>query len=248
MNEGSRYAIYFVPAAASTLYQFGSSVLGYDCYTGETLTQPDELTRDVRDWRGMVEEPRRYGFHATLKAPFHLSAACTEMQLIDALRNFAVSRPVVPMIVPVIGIISGFAAVVPEQPVPALDALAADCTSAFDCFRAPMSPQERARRIAIGLSLAQIENLDRWGYPYVFADFRFHMTLTGRIAADARDSAVGLLRRSFDRLSESATIEVDRLALLKQESSSTNFRILDQAQLCAPPPPDTQCGPRPGRR
>jgi hypothetical protein len=85
MNEAPRYAIYFVPSAASLLYHFGSSVLGYDCYNGEKLTQPDELARDARCWRRMVEEPRRYGFHATLKVPFHLSAACTEMQLIDAL-------------------------------------------------------------------------------------------------------------------------------------------------------------------
>jgi hypothetical protein len=78
MNEGSRYALYFVPPADSALYRFGSSVLGYDCYTGGTLTHPDELVRDARAWHSMVDEPRRYGFHATLKAPFHLSSACTK--------------------------------------------------------------------------------------------------------------------------------------------------------------------------
>jgi hypothetical protein len=76
MNEGSRYALYFIPPADSALYRFGSSVLGYDCYTGGTLTHPDELVRDARAWHSMVDEPRRYGFHATLKAPFHLSSAC----------------------------------------------------------------------------------------------------------------------------------------------------------------------------
>jgi hypothetical protein len=58
----------------------------------------------------MVDEPRRYGFHATLKAPFHLSSACTEMQLIGALQNFAASGHVIPVIAPVIRMLSGFAA------------------------------------------------------------------------------------------------------------------------------------------
>ena len=76
--------------------------------------------------------------------------------------------------------LSGFTAIVPGRANPAVNALAADCTTIFDAFRAPMSPQERARRLASGLNQSQIENLDRWGYPYLFADFRFHMTLTGR--------------------------------------------------------------------
>jgi Protein of unknown function (DUF1045) len=234
MNEGSRYALYFVPPADSALYQFGSSVLGYDCYTGGTLTRPDELVRDARAWHSMVDEPRRYGFHATLKAPFHLSSACTEMQLLGALQNFAASGHVIPVIDPVIRMLSGFAAILSQQLDPSLDALAANCTKTFDSFRAPISPQERTRRIAAGLSQAQVKNLDQWGYPFVFADFRFHMTLTGRIPPDAREAAVALLRRSFERLCGYGAIPVDRLALLKQESSDTAFQILSHAQLRPP--------------
>jgi hypothetical protein len=234
MNEGSRYAIYFVPAADSALYRFGSSILGYDCYTGRMLTHPDELERDARVWRSMVDGPRRYGFHATLRAPFHLSLTSTEMQLIGALQDFAASGHVIPAISPVIRMLSGFAAILSQQPEPSLDALAANCTKAFDHFRAPISPQERTRRIAAGLSQAQVKNLDQWGYPFVFADFRFHMTLTGRIPPDAREAAVALLRRSFERLCGYGAIPVDRLALLKQGSSDTAFRILSHAQLRPP--------------
>jgi hypothetical protein len=35
--------------------------------------------------------------------------------------------------------------------------------------------------VAAGLNQSQVANLDRWGYPYLFADFRFHMTLTGKV-------------------------------------------------------------------
>ena len=54
------------------LYRFGSGVLGYDCYTGSDLPRPADLDIDEADWRALTEEPRRYGFHATLKAPFGL--------------------------------------------------------------------------------------------------------------------------------------------------------------------------------
>jgi Protein of unknown function (DUF1045) len=67
---------------------------------------------------------------------------------------------------------------VPRRPTPALAALASHCTTSFDVFRAPMTKKERVRRMASHLSPSQMQNLDRWGYPFVFEDFRFHMTLT----------------------------------------------------------------------
>ena len=33
-DQAPRYAVYFVPAADSDLYRFGSAVLQYDGYTG----------------------------------------------------------------------------------------------------------------------------------------------------------------------------------------------------------------------
>jgi hypothetical protein len=179
----------------------------------------------------MVEEPRHYGFHATLKAPFYLSTACTEAQLIDTFVCFGRSELFTPTIVPAVELLGGFAAILPRDPYPAIDALAAHCTTAFDAFRAPLSPQERARRMAAGLTSTQIENLERWGYPYTFSDFRFHMTLTGRIAADAQARTLVVLRRSFERRCGYQTIAVDRLALVKQDSPQANFRVLRQAQL-----------------
>jgi hypothetical protein len=181
----------------------------------------------------MVEEPRRYGFHATLKAPFYVLPACTQAQLIDAFESFAISERQTPAMVPVIELLDGFAAVLPRDSESAIDALAARCTTVFDVFRAPLSAHERARRVAAGLSSTQIRNLDRWGYPYTFSDFRFHMTLTGRIAPEARVRTLAALRRSFERLCGSQTIAVDRLVLLKQVAAQPNFRVLSQVRLLA---------------
>ena len=233
MKERPRYAIYFVPPAESALYRFGSSVLGYDCYTGKTVVYPPEFACEAQSWDRMAEEPRRYGFHATLKAPFYLLPECTEAQLIDAFESFARSELPTPAIVPVIERLGGFAAVLARDPQPAIDALAARCTMAFDTFRAPLSPEDRSRRMAARLSASQVENLERWGYPYASSDFRFHMTLTGRLAADAQSRTLAALRRSFERLCGCERFAIDRLALLRQDAALANFRVLSQARLPA---------------
>ena len=68
-----RYAIYFVPPAETEFFRFGSAVLGYDCYTGASVGRPAALDAEPEFWDRLTAEPRRYGFHATLKAPFTLS-------------------------------------------------------------------------------------------------------------------------------------------------------------------------------
>src|SRR5262249_5009923 len=169
VGEGARYAIYLVPAAESHLYQFGCSVLAYDCYTGETVRRGADFGASAAEWDRLTEEPRRYGFHATLKARFHLSPACSEEQLISAVQSFAELSHSVPTIAPIVRMLSGFAGIVPARHEAATGALATKCTTMFDRFRAPMSPQERAQRLALGLNPGQIQNLERWGYPFLFS-------------------------------------------------------------------------------
>jgi 2'-5' RNA ligase len=230
VDHPPRYAVYFVPAADSELYRFGSAVLQYDCYTGHAVPPPEELSNQPDEWRDATEEPRRYGFHATLKAPFYLAPSSSEAQLVSAFQSFAAIGRAVATIQPVVTMLSGFTAIVPEQPNPAVNALAADCTTIFDAFRAPMSPQERARRLASGLNQSQIENLDRWGYPYLFADFRFHMTLTRKIAVERREPTVAVLRDLFQRTC-GGPIVIDRLTLTKQDTPASAFRVLSTAPL-----------------
>jgi len=229
----TRYAIYFVPSADSALYRFGSAVLGYDCYTGAALPPPAVLASDAARWRELTQEPRRYGFHATLKAPFHLSPSCTEAQLASAFLSFAALGHAVGRLDPQVDLISGFAAVVPRQPSDAVATLADKCTTMFDAFRAPMSARERARRVAADLSQSQMHNLERWGYPYLFRDFRFHMTLTGRLPADHADAVLARLRAGFIAAGGGQELAVDRLALLRQDSEHVPFRVIRQADLAA---------------
>ncbi len=231
MEAGPRFAIYFVPAADTPLYRFGAAVLGYDCYTGAALGAWRDAALDETEWAALTAEPRTYGFHATLKAPFRLGAEFDQADLLADLQTLANSITIIPTIEPRVELIGGFVAIVPATPSPRLDELAAHCVTGFERFRLPMTAQERSRRLAAGLSRHQIANLERWGYPYVFEEFRFHMTLTGRIGPDRRAAIQALLRDEFARACGDEPIRLDRLALVRQDDRDAAFRVIGQAEL-----------------
>ena len=109
-----RFAIYFVPPADSALHRFGASFLGYDCYTGEELGPPACLGLSARDRTELTRTPRLYGFHATLKAPFHLVPTLAESDLVTELRRFAAAPRTLPTFAPVIASLGHFVAIVPR--------------------------------------------------------------------------------------------------------------------------------------
>jgi putative phosphonate metabolism protein len=228
-----RYAIYFVPPADSALYRFGAGILGYDCYTGERLSHPHDIALAAAEWDALTHEARKYGFHATLKAPFRLAPPFGEADLTAELERFAAIPRALPEIRASVQSLAGFIAVVVGTPSMELDRLAADAVMAFDRFRHPLSSLERKQRLAAGLSQRQTDNLDRWGYPYVFEDFRFHMTLTGRIDPGRRDAVLALLRARFNAVEGAHALRVRQLALLRQERRAAPFRILREAALTA---------------
>ncbi len=184
---GPRYAIYAAPPADHPLTAMAAAWLGRDpADTGEEvppppalpLLPPDHLPHDLA---ALTEAPRRYGFHGTLKAPFHLGPGIEADALRAALAGFARNRAAPPPVPLVVENLGPFLALVPATPAPELDALAAAVVEAFDSLRAPLAAADTARRRAAGLTAKQDSLLHRWGYPFVFDEFRFHMTLTGPV-------------------------------------------------------------------
>lgn len=227
MTGFPRYAIYFAAGSDSALSRFGAELLGYDAYTGDELPFPRQALHVAPDWREVSADPRKYGFHATLKAPMALVSGKTEADLIAACAAFAAEARPHPVISPIVDSISGFIAVIPATPVEALQQLAADCVREFDPFRAALTAQDRARRKPEKLSERQRDYLDRWGYPYVMDEFRFHMTLTGRLDAERRGPILAMLRERFAALKLDA-LAVDRIALFKQDDAKARFRIIGE--------------------
>jgi putative phosphonate metabolism protein len=232
MTAVPRYAIYYAAAAGNELDRFGAHWLGYDARSGKDLPFPNDATQVAADWRELTRDPRKYGFHATLKAPMALAPGKSEAELLAACASFAREPRTIPVIRPVVDSISGFIAVVPSEPCAELERLAADCVREFDSFRAPLTPQDRARRNPSALTPRQCEQLDRWGYPYVMQDFRFHMTLTGRLDAVRREPILAMLRDRFSALSL-ASLAIDQLALFRQDDADSRFRILKQFLLAS---------------
>jgi putative phosphonate metabolism protein len=223
MSPFPRYALYYVPDAASALYRFGAELIGYDAFTGKALTQP--AMAGIGDWVALTAEPRKYGFHATLKAPFMLADGRHESELLAAIGSFAAVPRTIPDFAPVVNMLGTFAAIVPAAPPAALSRLADDCVTFFDEFRAPLSDSERARRLKSQLTPRQVAHVERWGYPFVFEDFRFHMTLTGRVPAKDSDTILAALRTRFDALSM-PRLAVDALGVFRQDSADRNFEVI----------------------
>jgi putative phosphonate metabolism protein len=232
MTDIPRYAIYYAAAADSELDRFGAHLLGYDAFRGEDLPFPEAIEHTLPDWHELTQDPRKYGFHATLKAPMVLADGKTEAALLAACESFAGTPRPIPVVAPVVNAIGDFIAIVPSQPSAELERLAADTVTGFDGFRAPMTPHDRARRNPDRLPARQRDYLDRWGYPYVMEEFRFHMTLTGRLADDRRESVLAILRQRFTDL-PIVTLAVDRIALFRQDNSTSRFRIIRDWDLTA---------------
>ncbi|MCX2696321.1 MULTISPECIES: DUF1045 domain-containing protein [Ochrobactrum] len=219
-----RYAIYFTPPSGDALLKVAANWLGRSAFSGEAVKVPAIRTLAAEDIAALTEEPRRYGFHATLKAPFRLDTAYNESDLLSALMYFASSSR--PFMIPRLRVqgIGPFFALVPEEPVAELNQLANDVVVSFDRFRAPLRDSEIAKRRPERLSEAQRQNLDRWGYPYVFDEFRFHMTLTGSVEEKQRPHVERVLDDFFAPVLDDA-VEVANLALFVESEKGAPFEI-----------------------
>jgi len=202
----SRFGIYYLPPADGEWAAFGARWLGWDAAGGRAVAQ-----YDLAGLAAMPATPRKYGFHATLKPPFRLAPGRDSAGLAEATAALAGTLP--PVTLPGLEAAAPgrFLALVPPGACPALCDMAARLVRDLDVFRAPLSEAELARRRG-ALTARQEANLVCWGYPYVMADFRFHLTLTGKLPAPARAEAQAALARVMPNCA--APVTVGEIALV----------------------------------
>ena len=181
MEQMKRFAIYYAPEPGA-FADAAASWLGWDVQAGRAVAQPKlALPRPLAD---ATAEPRKYGFHGTIKPPFRLAAGVTPQDLQQAVAQLARSlRPVVLAGLQRVNL-EGFLALVPQGDTAELETLAAEVVRALDPYRAPLTAAETARRRPERLTARQRELLAIYGYPYVMEEFRFHLTLSGPLGAD----------------------------------------------------------------
>lgn len=174
----TRYAVYHTPAPGSPLAEFGAAWLGWDSARRIAVDRPSVPGLNIES---ITNTPRRYGFHGTIKPPFRLADGQASDCLDAALGQLCDNARPVTLDGLHLAQLGRFLALVPRGDASDLSALAAHVVRELDDFRAPLTDAELAKRRAAGLSPAQGAMLVRWGYPYVFDAFRFHLTLTGRL-------------------------------------------------------------------
>lgn len=192
---------------------------------------PDWLGDYLDRWPAMTSEPRKYGFHATLKSPFHLAASCDEPMLVFALKHYAEMTTKVMCEGLRVATVGPFIALVPKGDDKAIIDLAFSIVEHFEPFRAPLTNAERDRRLASPLTHRQVQYLDRYGYPYVKDEFRFHMTLTNALHQDDRQDVARVIATASETPLASFSGFIDRICLFKQEDASARFKILASADL-----------------
>ena len=201
----TRYALYVAPQPDSLLWHLGSSAIGYDAHRAQDIAFPDHPIFKSEDARPITAEPRKYGFHATLKAPFMLQNGKTADELLAATAEFASTQRAFHF---------------PEMHVATV--------RYFEPFRAPLTESDRQRRLHSPLSARQIQYMDQFGYPYIFEEFRFHMTLTGPLAEPQRSKWQAALQDLFSALPQ--PILCDSIAVFKQTSPAERFTLAEHFQ------------------
>lgn len=216
-----RFAIYFAPAATSNLWERAATWLGRDAADGNLFDGPVAgIDRDRL--LNLTQSANRYGFHATVKAPMALAEDTDEAALRAALGAFAARHHPLELGRLKLTSLQGFLALMVDGENEALQDFAAHVVEDFDPFRAPMTVKDRAAR-AKGLTERQLELLDAYGYPYVFEEFRFHMTLTDRLSeADAADITAAAHTWFAPVLEE--PLVLDRLSLFIEHEAGKPFR------------------------
>ncbi|WP_412550708.1 DUF1045 domain-containing protein [Shimia sp. MIT910701] len=208
-----RYGVYYTPHPGA-LADFGKSWLGWDLVSGQTVAHPemDGLPRPVAD---ITATPRKYGLHGTIKPPFFLAEGADAGELARRFEALCTTLAPVTLGGLVLARLGGFIALKVDGDQTPLANLAGAVVRELDDFRAPPTEAELARRRKAKLSAKQEELLAQWGYPYVMEEFRFHITLSGRLGSDVEATMDALAPHITPLLPR--PFEVDSLTLVGED-------------------------------
>ena len=219
-----RYAVFFTPRADEPLAEFGRRWFGFDTETRQRVDDHWPILS------GIIRTPARYGFHATLKAPFRLRKGRTADELMAAVAALAERLAPVDVGQLLPAELGSFIALQQALPTPRINDLAFTCVRDLDAFREPLTEEEQDAILDKGVTRRQKGNVFAWGYPYVDKDYVFHLTLTSILAphelAHWRDQA---LAWGLEYLAE--PVMVRDLCVFGQETPEAPFSLLERFAL-----------------
>ncbi|MBQ2260378.1 MAG: DUF1045 domain-containing protein [Loktanella sp.] len=214
-----RYAVFYTPKGA--LADVGAAWLGWDSVTGQAVPHPDVPGVDVA---AVTATPRKYGIHGTLKAPFRLFADSSPAELQRAVAEFAKRHTAVDIGRLQLAHHHGFVALRPAGDPPALRDLAAAIVTALDNHRAPLTEADIVRRRKATLTPQQDQQMLDWGYPYIFDDFHFHLTLSGHLPGATGAQVVSALQPMLDPIIADPWV-IDAVTLMGEDAAGMFHQI-----------------------
>jgi putative phosphonate metabolism protein len=220
-----RYAVYYAAPADDPLMDLGGTWLGRDPFSGRDLTQPAVAGLEAEVVQSLTTDPRRYGFHGTLKAPFSLKAEASEADLVEACEKFAAQLAPFALKELSVNRLGKFLALTPTVPEAELAAFAGLCVRAFESLRAPLSEADVERRRKSGLSAKQDGYLTGWGYPYIFDEFRFHMTLSNKLEDETQAALLKDAAEAFFAPVTGAPRQIATFGLFTETERGAPFTI-----------------------
>lgn len=222
----TRYALYFTPSPESLWSAVGNHWLGRNAETGQVCAQPEIAGLSKEQFSSMTADARRYGFHATLKAPFRLADGFTEADLLKMAEAFCAAQKPIALREPYIDLDRDFLALRVPDASDEINLLANRCTSYFDLLRAVPTAGELAKRRRESLTPRQEALLQRWGYPHTEELFRFHMTLSGSLKTVGPDVVVAVVdaaTRHFSDAIKQRSLKIDGLTILREDHPGAPF-------------------------
>lgn len=212
----SRFGIYFTPNPASPVARIWNN----------WLNNSGEL-------KDLTTQPRIYGFHATLKPPFRLKPEFEYADLQTAVRQLALDFETLPLPPMEVEWLGSFLALNPIGNYDAITRIADSCVRSLDGLRAPMSELERSKRLRNPLGGRELALLERWGYPYVLDQYRFHFTLSNSMGHSDQPRREKLFRSALWLHEQTAHVwpELDALSIVEQVRPDARFVVRERVLL-----------------
>lgn len=231
-SMSERYALYFVPADDSSLAAFGARLFGR-WPDGSAVSNPLDLPQRLERTRRVA----RYGFHATLKAPFRLAPGRSESELLASVEDIGSRWRAASLHGLCVQAGSAhtslrFGEQAPAESIRGVNQVARACVLDFDEFRAPLTDAERARRHPERLDARERALLERYGYPWILDRFAFHLTLSDQRQDDSDADWSEALEAHYRELVPDVPV-LDRIAVCREREPGAPLLRISEVILTA---------------
>lgn len=226
-----RCAVYFVPEVHGDWWHAGSQWLGRCAASGAAYEPLDIPGIAPFEFQALTADPRRYGWHATLKAPFTLAAGQSLDDLREAVKTLTKRLPAFDLPPLRVSDQGGFLALRPEGELSRLNETAAACVQELHPLVQPLNDAELARRRQAPLTPEQDRLLLAWGYPWVLGQFQFHLSLSGPLNKCSPVVKAALFRAAQARFETLPMCRFSSMALFIESHAGADFELLETMDL-----------------